>query len=398
MTQAWSKHFSPVPRQEHSEGTASVSPANCPQAQQRSVTFTIPASDEPQELTEAAIALEGLYQFSRQGNWDFPGGQDLFAVYANCLERWSEEVLRRIETYSRMRGEWDITSAAVEMLTVGAAMAGKAPNRAADDVGWLNALFTDWPKELPDRTRQWQGLYNALTNYLTPLRNTVRASTSGTKGGQRGQFVDPNALIPTIKRVRRRWQLSNSPPEGALNGPDQLGRFATLYNRIRTELPTVAAAEWRQSTEWATDWHDKIGADANGEEAIIEIRALMALALEHGIAFNATVKQTMETALDDLEVSRLDSALTRARRLLETNDPLRSLSTLGRWRGSQASVAVKRMLPAFTQMLDQLEVSVANRESTSGAVANELRANQAKIENSLVDLVSGLKVMEGSYD
>ena len=369
-----------------------------PQEQQRPVTFTIPASDEPQEVIEAAIALEGLYQFSHHGNWDFPGGRDLFAVYANCLERWSEEVLRRIETYSRVRGEWDITSAAVEMLTVGAALAGKAPRNRADDVGWLNALFTDWPKELPERTRQWQGLYNALENHLTPLRNTVRASTSGTKGGQRGQFIDPNSLIPTIKRVRRGWKLSNPPPDGAPNRPDQLGRFATLYNRIRTELPTVAASEWRQSTEWATDWHDKIGPDLKGEEAIAEIRELLALALEHGIAFNATVKRTMETALDELETSRLDNALTRAGRLLETNDPLRSLTMLARGRGNQAAIAVKRLLPAFTLMLDQLETSVANRESTSGTVAAELRANQAKIENSLMDLVSGLKVLEGSYD
>ena len=369
-----------------------------PQAQRRPVTLVIPTTDGPQERTEAAIALEGLYLFSRQGSWDFPGGRDLFAVYANCVERWSEDVLREIETYSRMRSEWDITSAAVEILTVGAALAGKAPRQRADDVGWLNALFTDWPKELPDRTNEWRRFYNAYANDLTLLRDTVRASTSGTKGGRRGQFIDPNSVIPTIKRVRRGWKLSNPPPEDAPNRQDYFGRLARLYNRIRVELPTVAAAEWRQSTEWATDWHDKIGADIKGQEAVAEIRDLIALALENGIAFNATVKLTMETALAELEASRLDNALTRAQRLLETNDPLKSLLMLGRGRGNHTGTAVKRMLPAFSQMLDQLEDSVANRQSTSGAVANELRANQAIIQTALNDLVAGLKVMEDPYD
>ena len=368
------------------------------QARSRSVTLTIPTSDEQEELTEAAIALEGLYQFGRHGSWDFPDGRDLFAVYANCLERWSEEVLKEIETFSRMRGEWDVTAAAVEMLTMGAALAGKAPRRGADDVGWLNALFIDWPKELPHRTNEWRGLYNAYANDLTLLRETVRASTSGTKGGRQGQFINPNSLIPTIKRVRRGWKLSNPPPDDAPNRQDQFGRLARLYNRLRTELPTAAAAEWRQSTEWATDWHDKIGVDIKGQVAVAEIRGLMAQALENGISFHPALRPTMETTLDELEVSQLDNALVRAQRLLETNDPLKSLPMLGRGRGNHTGTAVKRLLPAFSQMLDQLEGSVANRESTSGAVANELRANQAIIQTALNDLVAGLKVMEGSND
>ena len=368
------------------------------QARPRSVTLVIPTIDRPQDLTEAAIALEGLYQFDHHGDWNFPGGRNLFAVYANCVERWSEDVLGEIETHSRMRGEWDITSAAVEILTVGAALAGKAPRQRADDFEWLNALFTDWPKDLPNRTTEWQGLYNAYANDLTLLRETVRASTSGTKGGRQGQFINPNSLIPTIKRVRRGWNLANLPPDDAPNRQDQFGRLARLYNRIRTELPTASAAEWRHSTEWATDWHDKIGADIKGQEAVAEIRDLIALALENGIAFNATVKLTMETALAELEASRLDNALTRAQRLLETNDPLKSLPMLGRGRGNHSGTAVKRLLPAFSQMLDQLEDSVANRQSTSGAVANELRANQVMIQTALNDLVASLKVMEGSYD
>ena len=227
----------------------------------RPVSLAIPSGNEPQELTEAAMALEGLYQFTRHGDWEFEGGRDHFAVFANCLEQWSTEVLEQNESYRKMQGRWNIPAVAVEMLTVGAALAGKAPRHGNDDVGWLNSLFADWPAELPDRTREWQGLYTAFASELTPLRDAVRASASGTKGGQRGQFIDPTALLPAIKRVRRSWTLSSPPPEDAVRRQDQVGRLARLHRRIQAELATVATAEWHEVTDWAKEWHLNLGED-----------------------------------------------------------------------------------------------------------------------------------------
>ena len=168
------------------------------------VSIIIPGSNGQDELTEAAMALEGLYQFRQNGHWDFSGGRELFTVYANCVERWSEEILEGIRSHKTLQKRWDPTTAAVEMLAVGAAMAGKAPRPRSDDYEWLNALFTEWPEELPDRSQQWQRLYASIKNDRGRLTDYVRATASGSKGGQRGQFIDPTVLIPGIKRVRRR--------------------------------------------------------------------------------------------------------------------------------------------------------------------------------------------------
>ena len=71
----------------------------------RPVSLTIPSGNEPQELTEAAMALEGLYLFTRHGDWEFEGDeQDHFAVFANCLEQWSTEVLEQIESLQENAG------------------------------------------------------------------------------------------------------------------------------------------------------------------------------------------------------------------------------------------------------------------------------------------------------
>ena len=367
------------------------------QAPQRPVTLTIPHVDRQQDLDDAAIALEGLYLFSRHGNWDFQGGRHQFAVYANCLERWSAEVLLAIQSFRTLQGRWGVTSAAVEMLTVGAAMAGKAPRQRSDEIGWLNALFGDWPEELPSRSRQWQNLYRDITKERPLLIDMVRATASGSKGGQRGQFIDPTALIPAIRRVRRRWELSGPPPDAIQNQQGAFGRLARLDNKIRTELSTVASVEWHQSTDWAAEWHDNFGEDITGQEAMGEIRKLMDLALNSGIAFNSSVRQGMEMVLADLEGSQLNDSLRRAARLLENSEPLKLLPILGKGRSNQTGEAVRKLIPALTQLLSQLEVSVANRESNIGTIESGLREDQTKIDKSMRQLLSGLEVLEGTH-
>ncbi len=367
------------------------------QRQPRPVTLTIPTGDGPEELTEAAMALEGLYLFSRNGDWEFDGGRDLLAVYANCLERWSTDVLKQIESFRKMQGRWDVPTAAVEMLTVGATLAGKAPRKRNDDVGWLNALFTEWPTQLTDRTKEWQSLYAAYARELTPLRDAIRASASGTKGGQRGQFIDPMALIPTIRRVRRNWTLLSLPPEDAQADQGHFGGFVRLHRRIQSELASVATVEWHEETDWAKKWHDSFGADISGREAIGEIGELVSLALSAGMAFNPTLKPSIESALAELESAQLDESLRRSIKLLEVGDPLKLFPVLAKGPGNHVSLAAKRLLPAVVQLLNQLETSVDNRASSSGIIESELRDNQTKIEAALRQLVSGLEVMEATY-
>ena len=164
----------------------------------------------------------------------------------------------------------------------------------------------------------------------------VRAMASGSKGGQRGQFIDPTAVIPAIRRVQRRWELSGPPPDAVQNQQDAFGRLARLDNKIRMELSTVASVEWHQSTDWTRDWHNNIGEDITGEEAIAEVRELMTIAMNSGIAFNSSVRQGMEMVLAELAGSQLNDSLRWAARLLENSEPLKLLPALGKGRSNQA--------------------------------------------------------------
>ena len=368
------------------------------QVTERPVKLKIPSIDGQEELDDAAIGLEGLYQFNRHGHWDFPGGRDQFAVYANCLERWSSEVLQAIQSKNDFQGGWRPSSSAVEILAIGSAMVGKAPRAGSDEFGWLNAIFGDWPEELPFRSRQWQDLYMNIVRERTLLIDLVRATASGSKGGQRGQFIDPTDLLPAIKRVRRRWQLSNTPPDTVLNEQNNYGRVARLNKKIGTELSTAATVEWHQSTDWAMEWWDKFGRDITAREAIGEIRNLLDLALNGGVYFTEVERQAVETSLSELEQTQLESSLKRAGQLLDRNDPPRLLPILGRGGPNVAGDAVRKLIPALNRLLGRLENSVANLESSSGAIVSELQVHHTTIETALKQLVSGLKVMEGNHD
>ena len=367
------------------------------QANPRPVSITIPGGNGHDELREASMALEGLYQFRQHGNWDFPEGRDLFVAYANCLDRWSAEVLEGMRAYRRPRRHWDPAAAAVEMLMVGAAMAGKTPRARSADYEWLNAIFTEWPEELPDRSQQWQLLYKSIKSDRGLLTDFVRATASGSKGGQRGQFIDPMALIPAIKRVRRRWELSGSPPKGLRDQQSTFGRFARLDERIRTNLSAAANVEWHQSTDWAVVWNDKFGPEISGRKAIAEIRGLMNLALGSGISHNLNDRQTLEAALVDMDAAQLDEALREAASLLEGGEPQRRIPVLAKGGPNSFGSAVGRLIPSLERILNQLENSVANRAATSSSVEGELREDQARIEASLRRMISGLELMEDSH-
>ena len=237
----------------------------------------------------------------------------------------------------------------------------------SDEVGWLNALFGDWPKELPARSRQWQSLYRDITNERHRLIEFVRATASGSKGGQRGQFIDPTALIPALRHVRRHWELSGlsskrvSEPTGPVWKTCHTGHQDSNGN-----FPRLPVSNGISRPTWATEWRDKFGEDVTGQEAIGEIRELMNCALNSGIPFSASDRQALETALAELEGAQLDNSLRRAARLLENNEPLKLLPVLGRGRSNDAGDAVKKLLHALNQLLGRLEASVASRASTSG--------------------------------
>ena len=365
------------------------------QPQPRSVTLRIPTTDEQQELSEAAIALEAIHLFQQHGNWNFPDGSRLLGDLANCLDKWSHHVVRQMKQLQDVAGKWDSTAAAVEILAVGAALGGRPNNRSATLSDWLSALFEDWPQETSAQSREWRDLYQSVWKERIRLNERALARASGTKGGQRGAFIDPSKIVPPLRTVRRQWQLSHHPPNTLFNRRDDIGALARLHSRVNSELSKAAQAEWTLKTDWAAEWHGTVPEGMARREVVEFFRELLNIVIENGVGFSSRSRRSIEAALTEIEGVQLEDALRIAVSLREEEHPVKRLSELGLNRGGNTRSAVKSFLPAARNFLAEIEAAIASHLANLDQSGKDIQGHQANIKRALHQLSQHLKVIGG---
>ena len=163
-----------------------------------------------------------------------------------------------------------------------------------------------------------------------------------------------------------------------------------LYASVKSELPTVAKAEWVLRTDWLEEWRQHVPEGVTRTEVVEKVRALLNVALDNGVGFGSQLKSSVENALADLERIQLEDALRTASRLRNQTDPVRLLRELGRDRGGNARAAVKRFLPAVRNLLDQLDAAVSNRIGNIDQNAKDLQGYQSQIKVALVQLAGDI--------
>ena len=300
--------------------------------------------------------------------------------------------MKRLQNFD---GQWDSSVAAIEMLAVGAALAGRPQRASATLAEWLNALFEEWPTEISAQSPGWKRLYQSVLRNQSRLKDMALARASGTKGGQRGAFIDPSKIVQPLRRIRRRWELIQHPPDGAINLRDDYGALATLYNGVAAELAGVAKAEWVQRTDWVAEWHDNVPQGWSRKEVVDVVRELLDVAMKNGIGFTSRVRDSISSALSDLESVQLDDALRTAAALRDAEEPVKRLPELGLNRGSNARAAVRIFLPAVHGLLNELEASVASRIANIDQGHKDLQEHQSDIKNALHQLSRDLEVIGG---
>jgi len=360
------------------------------------VRLEIPLRDEAEALTEAAMALEGIYQFIQQGNWNFADGPRLLDAVANCLDEWSTHVIAQLKLFPVAPESWDTGASAVEVLSVGVAMAGRMPDTSAPVSDMLNALFEEWPEESPEQSPEWRNLYRMLHKEQIKLRDIALARVSGTKGGQRATFVDPSKLITPMQRVRKQWELTHNPPKGTVNRQDDYGLLARLHARIANDLLIATETEWQRKTAWVNNWRRDIPEGIDCQEVIKALRELLGLVIEHGVGFRKQVGDAIESALNNLESVDIDDALRSATVLLEAKSPFEVFAELGRNLQDNAITAAREFLPAVHDFLDEIEASVQARLERLSGGERVLQDNKVQIGKALQQLSHDIEIIGGS--
>lgn len=360
----------------------------------REVMLSVPIDTNPQELSEAAIAIEGLYQFRQLGNWDFQGGTRLLELLTNCLDVWSDVVAQQLNVSKAGKEGWVPGVAAVEVLTVGAALAGIPAHTPSE---WLDGILAPWPQLSSARSNEWRTLYPLVLQNQSRLRDIVRAGASGTKGGRRGAFVDPAKFLPTIERVVASWKLSLRPPGVPGTRRDPHAELIRLYSRIKSELAPVASAELSLNTDWIDEWYESFSKGHTSEEIVSKIRQVLDAALASAIGFNNELRDSVASALSEFEAVDLKGALKSAAKLRRSKNPLKHLHEMGSCDLGDTSTAVKTFLPVIRDLLEQLEAEVSNRTRNINQDVKDLQVYRTQIRTSLMQLSSDLDVIGIRY-
>jgi len=367
------------------------------QIAQRPVMLTVPMTDEPTDLLEAAVALEGLERYREAGSWAFPGGGQRLRSLATVLDKWSNEVVAQISALPGAAGEFDHVGMCVELLATGAALAGRPTQANSTAIDVFNAMFEEWPAEA-GQSAEWQALYRKIIRLQPKVRDALLAWTAGSKGGVVSPFVRPQAMMKPLRGVRQHWQLSAAPPEDVGKLSRDYQDMVVLHREISEGLVDVAREEWIAKTKWLHSWRENVAEGTTRKTLVDRSRELVDLAMSKSIPHALPVRHAFIEAIANLEGVQIDDAVRSAAALAEEHQPLERLDELGRGRGANAVQAALAYIAAANRFVSELEIGTGDKESELSEGDLNVQSSQNSIRDSLESVLVDLAQLEGTAD
>jgi hypothetical protein len=355
--------------------------------------------DDDDELRQTTLALEGILQFQQHRKWDFPGAFPRLVALSECLDRWSCHLLAEIRKMPDSSGTWDPVATAVELLAVGSTLGGLRSATSSILAEALNALFVEeWPPEAPAQSREWQVLYQRLRERQKDLRQVVLAWASAGKGGVAGGFIDPERVMPHLRRVRRGWELVTEPPSATEARRDVYTRIANLHQHVRAALPGVAQQEYAHRRAWldlVRRHMDPAAGRARLAESAQALRDAYAGAGVSGV--RPSVQNSFQAALETFRAVQLDAAIRAVEELGDLVEPVKALPELARTR-APAMAAAEQFFQAAEVFLQEVEAAIqAERAALRVQVGEGVERDHERIRAGLANLQRYLETLGGEH-
>ncbi|RKH43187.1 hypothetical protein D7Y23_29795 [Corallococcus sp. AB050B] len=362
-----------------------------------SLLLEIPARDMPEDFRAAAFALEGLLRVHRHGHWGFSGGARYLRTFTSQLERWTRELLARIQAPTTSGTLFDPVPAAVELLALGARMAGRpAYTKASSTEEVVDVLFLDWFAAGEPRGQKWRELSKVLANNRQKLQQIVVSRTGCTKGGARSaQILDGVRIVQPLRWLLKDWHPREALPED-LKG--ELDVLVKVRQKVDELLDKALTEEQERHLAWAARVTEVVAPEADWKELVAELRSAMTKARDAGV-FAGGSPGDLEESLRHVEVmSPSASSVLSAIGRLREQDSGKRIVELSRDHHTAMSV-INAFLERAQRFLDG-SVARVNSELSSlrAAGGQELEEARDAITASLeamVTLTEELKRFEG---
>lgn len=344
------------------------------------IKLTLPAT------TATGLALQGVLRANRQNfNWDFEDGDRMLAAFLDCVDEWAREVEAQILAIARPAGDWDPSIAALQLLSVGAAIGGKLKSDfTLEDL--VDAAFDSWPTECQASTEELVSIYTRLTKEREKLAALARATISSMKGGRKGKMLDPHRYLRAFRDFRRgKWRMTLSPP---LDDKGEVVSAGKLYATIAADLEKAVVAEFEARRSWLTEMEDAFGPEATRTAIVTTCDDIAARAKEAGLAGGGNLRG-FEEALSIFRAVQFDDAINANKVLAKVDDPLAALAQYSRAR-RPAVIAARTLKRAASAFLGDVADNLERFSTETSAKHGQLDQHLAAIDSALTDIAVDL--------
>ncbi len=346
--------------------------------------FLMIPSEEADEATfnRTALALQGLILAGQHnGEWTFANGGTMLLALLECLDEWRADVLRQMRRPLNSTPTWKPADAAVELLGIGACLAG-AFKSSETSIELMGAALGPWRSEPAAQSKGLTWTYKQLFQQKASLVALIRSVSSGSKGGKAGAFLDPGAVLPVLSSLRRQsWKLAQTPPDD-LSG--EWKALAKLYRETAERLGAAVVEEKALRLAWLHEMRSAFGPDAKRQEIIEATERVRDATVAVGLGGRKALP--VLEALEPFRTVQYDDAVRAIASIEDEQDALRALPEYGRARNNAIS-AGKALADALGDFLADVEANLTNLEIPLAKDAGSMPADIEEIRSSLDVLV-----------
>jgi hypothetical protein len=334
----------------------------------------------------AGAALQGLLRANKQQfRWDFEGGEMMLGAFLDCVEAWSKSVEEQLLSLCAPTPKWNQADAALELLCVGAAIAGKIkPEATAAEM--IEGAFSNWQPDCASTAREMESLYKTLVQNRDKIVSTARSQMSSMKGGQVGAMLNPARVMGAVRGIRRaKWRLHLEPSVADRN------EIAKIYRDIQAALPAAAEAEMLLRQTWLTEMEDAFGKDSSRATIVSSLDTARQAAFTAGVGANNTFKM-LQDALQVFQSVYFDDSVAAARSLSKQDDGLAALPYFGRGRrnaveaGTGLANAARRFLDSVDENFAAYGETHTAKHSARTSSLQQIDVSLQTIENDLLEI------------
>jgi hypothetical protein len=362
--------------------------------QQTSISFERQNTKAPTHLqlklviavdAKTGQALQGLLRAAKDGfRWNFDGGDRALAAFLDGMEDWMERVASQLRTIIAPSPKWNQANAALQLLCVGAAIAGRL-KPGATPAEMIDAAFAVWTDDPAATAPDLRNLYGKLQKHREVLVTIARSQLSSMKGGRAGAMLDPRRVVVTVRALRKaKWVLDLQPPE------NEVSPAAKLYREFATGLASAAEAERTIRSRWISDMEAAFGVGGTRASIVNGLDSARVAALKAAVA-TENLSAPLGDALEKFKTTQYDATVAAVRELAQSDTALATLPNYGRgYRNAvEAGISLRLVAEKFLDAVDRNLATFGNDQSASTGDVEKILAS---IQQSLGDIEAELKV------